>query len=412
MNRREFLGSTGVILGAASLSSRQHAQENSGALANDGNGRRIVVAGSGAMGGWTALFLAESGATVTLVDAYGPASSRAASAGETRLTRADYDDPLYGRMAVESYYEFERRNALWGDNLLVPTGQLLLAREDGIGSINRYAEVLAASGVEGVEILSTPEMEARWPQFGYNEIVAGLYTPGGNGATTIYARRATLAVAREFERAGGEIVQSRALPPAPSGDSIRVPLEDGGFLEADQVVYACGAWMSKLFPEIIAPKVRVERRDVFFIGSPAGNTSYSFPSFPAWAYLGFGYYGFPDLDGRGVKVAAPADRNSLDPDTDDRQANPYVARRAERFAREYLPGLAGQPIVETRVCQVDYTDDRDFIIDRHPEFNNVWLVAGGSGHAFKHGPSIGAHTADLLLDRPADQEMLSHFGLS
>lgn len=80
------------------------------------------------MGGWTALFLAESGATVTLVDAYGPASSRAASAGETRLTRADYDDPLYGRMAVESYYEFERRNALWGDNLLVPTGQLLLAR--------------------------------------------------------------------------------------------------------------------------------------------------------------------------------------------------------------------------------------------------------------------------------------------
>ena len=58
-----------------------------------------------------------------------------------------------------------------------------------------------------------------------------------------------------------------------------------------------------------------------------------------------------------------------------------------------LPGLRDAPVVETRVCQYENTPDGDFLIDRHPDFENVWLVGGGSGHGFKHGPALGEYVA-------------------
>jgi len=44
------------------------------------------------------------------------------------------------------------------------------------------------------------------------------------------------------------------------------------------------------------------------------------------------------------------------------------------------------PLLETRVCQYENTTDHNFIVDRHAANTNVWIVGGGSGHGFKHGP--------------------------
>jgi glycine/D-amino acid oxidase-like deaminating enzyme len=53
--------------------------------------------------------------------------------------------------------------------------------------------------------------------------------------------------------------------------------------------------------------------------------------------------------------------------------------------------LKDAPVTETRVCQYENTSNGDFLIDLHPEFDNVWLVGGGSGHGFKHGPVVGEY---------------------
>jgi glycine/D-amino acid oxidase-like deaminating enzyme len=37
------------------------------------------------------------------------------------------------------------------------------------------------------------------------------------------------------------------------------------------------------------------------------------------------------------------------------------------------------------------------LIDRHPDFDNVWLVGGGSGHGFKHGPAVGESASARIL---------------
>jgi len=72
-----------------------------------------------------------------------------------------------------------------------------------------------------------------------------------------------------------------------------------------------------------------------------------------------------------------------------------------------LPALRGAPIVETRVCQYENTSNGDFLIDRHPEAENVWFVGGGSGHGFKHGPAVGEYVAARVLDGAAGEPRFS-----
>jgi glycine/D-amino acid oxidase-like deaminating enzyme len=62
-----------------------------------------------------------------------------------------------------------------------------------------------------------------------------------------------------------------------------------------------------------------------------------------------------------------------------------------------FPALRDTPLIETRVCQYEQTPDGHFIIDRQPTNENVWLLGGGSGHGFKHGPAIGEMMANLIL---------------
>ena len=65
--------------------------------------------------------------------------------------------------------------------------------------------------------------------------------------------------------------------------------------------------------------------------------------------------------------------------------------------------MKGAPLVEARVCQYENSRDGHFIVDRHPGAPAVWLVGGGSGHGFKHGPAIGEMVAGLVLDdKPPD----------
>lgn len=413
MQRRDLLIAAGGALGAGGLAGGQGWLDAAPVKTSRARSSApaVIVVGAGAMGGWTALHLAEAGANVTLVDAYGAGNLRSASSGETRLLRADYVNPLYARMALASYAELLTRQAAWNENLLVPTGQLLLAGADKALEVDRLQATLAAVGVEGVERLSRDDLQRRWPQIAYAGIETALFTPGGPGATTVHARRTTLRAAKAFVEAGGRVVLGQAKAPSSGQSGISVPLSSGETLTGDVAVYACGAWMPRLFPDIIGPHVRVQRRDVFFFGTPAGDARFSHPQLPAWVFLGAGFYGFPDLDGSGFKVGPHPDLNPIDPDTDDRRPNAYVAERAERFLRERFPGLAGQPLVSSRVCQVGVTGSDDFIADRHPGMADVWLIGGDSGHAFKHGPAMGRDMARRILRGGGDPAYAEAFKL-
>jgi glycine/D-amino acid oxidase-like deaminating enzyme len=156
-------------------------------------------------------------------------------------------------------------------------------------------------------------------------------------------------------------------------------------------------------------KLFTPRRDVFFFGTPSGDDRFSYPHFPN--YSEEAYYGFPSIEGRGFKVCPVGELVAFDPDSDERIVSPYQVKRARDYLALRFPGLKDQPILETRVCQLEMSVDEHFIIDRHPELENVWLVGGGSGHGYKHGPVVGEYVAERVLGREGNPELESVFRL-
>jgi sarcosine oxidase len=151
---------------------------------------------------------------------------------------------------------------------------------------------------------------------------------------------------------------------------------------------------------------------VFFFGTPAGDPRFSDAHMPVWAdHRGNFLYGIPGSDRRGFKIADDTRGPEFDPTNGERTVNPETLRDIREYVAFRFPALKGAPLIETRVCQYEQTPDSHFIIDRHPASENVWLLGGGSGHGFKHGPAIGEMIAKLILknDEPPAMWRLNRF---
>jgi len=81
----------------------------------------------------------------------------------------------------------------------------------------------------------------------------------------------------------------------------------------------------------------------------------------------------------------------------EREISQEKLSAARAYLRMRFPAIADSPLLESRVCQYENSPDHNFILDRHPEAQNVWLVGGGSGHGFKHGPVMGEMVAEAVM---------------
>jgi monomeric sarcosine oxidase len=359
----------------------------------------VAVIGAGSFGGWTALHLLERGARVTLVDAWGPGNSRSSSGGETRVMRGTYGpDQPYTEMAARALKLWAKYEKRWKRQFLHRSGVLWMAsgRDDAFerGSV----EMLRAAKIKFQE-LSVPKMKKRWPQINFENIEWGIFEPDCGYLDT---RASCQAVVEAFIAAGGEYRQTavvRRVEASPYKDRPNIVLANESYLTADVYVFACGPWMGRLFPKTVRDLIRPTKQDVFFFGLPARDGIYfTDDHLPVWAdHRDHFYYGIPGSDRRGFKIAD----DTRGPDFDPTNGERIVSQETLKTVREYLafrfPALKDAPLIETRVCQYEQTPDSHFIIDRHPKNENVWLLGGGSGHGFKHGPAIGEMMAELIL---------------
>ena len=338
----------------------------------------VAVIGAGVFGAWTAHHLRQSGACVLLIDAWGAANARASSGGESRIIRMGYGaDEIYTRSAMRSLDLWQAFFRETGQPLFHQTGVLWTAAA-GDAYSEDTRRTLARCGAS-FELLMPAELEARFPQMRFAPGASGIFEPR-SGA--LMARRALQAVVEDAIRRGVEFARGAAAAPA-----------------AGVCVFACGPWLPKLFPELLGKRIVPTRQEVFFFGTPPGDVRFSPPAMPTWIDFSDprGPYGFPDLDGRGVKIALDQHGPPIDPDTADRLPSAEALAAARACLGERLPALRNAPLVEARVCQYENTSSGDFLIDRHPDRPNVWLVGGGSGHGFKHGPAVGEYAAARIL---------------
>lgn len=367
----------------------------------------VVVVGAGAFGGWTALSLLRRGARVTLLDAWGPGNSRASSGGETRVIRATYGPRLvYTRMAARALALWKEHERRWGRRLYHAIGVLWLVESD-----DQYEQaalpLLEQAGVP-FERLSGQEAARRYPQINCERVRWAIYEKDGGYLT---ARRACAAVLDGFLAEGGSYRQLAVAAPLPArGALASVALSDGSTLTADRFVFACGPWLGTLFPEVIGDRVRATRQEVFFFGTPAGDARFTEAALPVWADHGTRFmYGIPGNEWRGFKVADDTRGPAFDPGGGERVPSAAALQAARDYLAFRFPGLKGAPLLEARVCQYENSPDEHFIIDRHPGAANAWLVGGGSGHGFKHGPAVGELVARLVL---SDEAPDAQFGLA
>lgn len=378
---------------------------------------RIAVVGAGAFGGWTALHLLERGARVTLLDAWGPGNSRSSSGGETRVMRGTYGpDQPYTEMAARAlklWVQYERK---WKKQFLHRSGVLWMAsgRDDTFerGSV----ELLRTAKIPFGE-LSTPQMRKRWPQINFEGIEWGIFEPE---CGYLDARVSCAAVVEAFVRAGGRYRQATVMGDGLEDSPLRsLALSDGSRLKVDRSVFTCGPWLGRLFPRAVGNRVRATKQDVFFFGTPAGDSRFSDGQMPVWAdHRGRFRYGIPGSDRRGFKIADDTRGPDFDPTSGERVVTAETLKDIREYVGFRFPALKKAPLIETRVCQYEQTPDSHFIVDRHPANENMWILGGGSGHGFKHGPAIGEMMAELILndrqpraiwklDRFADKKDLS-----
>jgi sarcosine oxidase len=365
----------------------------------------VVVIGAGVFGTWTARHLQSAGFRVTLLDAYSPGHARSSSGDESRIIRCGYGaDELYSQFvkrSLELWREFEGRHYAQPP-IFHPCGVLWLAPGDD--AYTHATRRTLEHGGYPLTVLDAAALRTRYPHLVAGDIGTALLEPA---CGVIMARRAVRTLAADLASDGVRVLHT-AVAGLGSGRHVQsVRVAGGGEVGADHFVFACGAWLPSIFPELLGGVIRPTRQVVIYFGSPPGDNRFGPAHTPAWVDFPAGVYGVPDLEGRGVKVGIDRHGPLIDPDTGDRTLDDDSVRVARAWLARRFPALAHAPIVESRVCQYENTSSGDFLIDRHPDHDNVLIVGGGSGHGFKHGPAVGEYVAQLVASEAPVHERFS-----
>jgi glycine/D-amino acid oxidase-like deaminating enzyme len=333
-----------------------------------------LIVGAGVFGAALADRLVSEGFEVTLVDRFEPGDPRAESGGETRLLRYSHGPDDFYCASVG------RARATWVElGVLVECGMVWLARrEDGWEADSE--RVLRSQGV-AVERLEPGEAGRLFPSLAVGDLAFGLLEPeagvlrAGDGVRALVAR--ALEGGLRLER--GEA--------RPDGDRV---LLDGEALEADHLVWACGGWLAGLFGGLVG--LRVTRQSVvLFDAGPEWTT-------PAWIDFDASLYGHGLIEPYGMKVASDLEGEPTEPGLRPPSSDETLAA-AGAYLAERFPALAGAPVRSAPACHYSLTADGNFLFARHPEHEHVWLLGGGSGHGYKHGPAVAEHAAAVLAGK-------------
>ena len=346
----------------------------------------IIVVGGGIAGVMSALELQRGGEQVTLIDRWEPGHSRASSTDYNRMIRAiSGRDEFYTRWARDSRSRWLELQAETGQNLMYECGALILATKGHCHWEDATADTFDRVGVPFYK-LTPDDITARFPHFRVPDIEYALYEPE---AGMLMAHRCIITALNLFKTAGGTLKRGHV-----TTDAAERPMLDGQPLAADAIIIATGAWMAEMFPRTIKSITTVVGVNVLYTSTPDGSEQFDMANMPCWIDHGQGSFGMPSSEGCGIKAAVVIP-DKIDLDNDERLIRQECLARTRSYIRHRLPSLVGERVVDSKFNQIILTPDTHFILDWHPEHDNVLLAGGGSGHLFKHGPVFGSFAAGV-----------------
>jgi monomeric sarcosine oxidase len=351
----------------------------------------VIILGTGGVGSAAAYHLAKRGAKVLGIDRFAGGHDRGSSHGETRVIRQAYfEHPDYVPLLLRVYELWRELEAECGIDLLHQVGLLQVGPPEG--TVVRGVLQSAKLHDLAVDSLTAEETERRFPGFRVPAGSVGVFEPA---AGYLRVERCVLAHLAAAKLCGGELRSGIAAERwRAEGSGVRVITDQGDFAAAKLIITA-GPWAPQVLDGLGIP-LEVRRKHLYWF--PASDGRYHESSgCPTYLFeLPHGvFYGFPQIDELGVKVAEHSGGKIVaDPLTDRRVVDRADLSRVETFLANSLPGVGG-PVVHHSVCYYTMSPDEQFVVDRHPQHDNVLFAAGLSGHGFKFTSVLGEALADL-----------------
>jgi sarcosine oxidase len=354
-----------------------------------------IVVGIGGMGSASAYHLARRGQRVLGLERFGIPHAMGSSHGVTRIIRlAYYEHPSYVPLLQRSFELWRELQAGSGEQLLYVTGSID-AGPPGGGVFEGSLESCRVHGLPH-EVLSGAQVSDRFPAYRLPPDGLALFQPDGG---FLLPERCVVAHAEAARVQGAEIhTGERVRGWDALGDGIRV-WTDRGTYSADRLVLTAGAWASELVGPVLRGLAEPERQVLIWLAirRPELFTLERFPVFNVLVPEGR-FYGFPEFGVPGFKFGKYHHlAEQVDPEAVARVANAQDEATLRVFAERYFPDGAGETL-DTQVCMFTNSPDEHFIVDVHPEYRQVSIAAGFSGHGFKFCSVIGEIMADLALN--------------
>jgi len=353
-----------------------------------------IVLGIGGMGTATAYELARRGKRVLGIEQFGIPHELGSSHGETRIIRLAYSEhPSYVPLLRRAYELWRERERRAGERLLFITGGL----DVGTAGSETIVGSLRSCGEHGLahEVLDAAEVARRFPGYRLPADLMAVYQPDGG---FVLPERSIVVHAAAAQELGAEIHSGeRVIEWSPAGQGVEVRT-DRGVYGADRLIVTAGPWAAKCVPML--KRLAVAERQVMIWTAPLRPERFAvdvFPIFNMEAAEGR-FYGFPVYGVPGFKLGKYHHRRErTDPDGMDRECHPEDEAVLREGIRRYFPDADGATLA-MKTCLFTNSPDEHFILDVHPEWPQVAIAAGFSGHGFKFAPAIGEILADLALD--------------
>lgn len=351
---------------------------------------RNVVVGAGVAGSAAAYHLARRGEPALVVERFPLGHARGSSHGASRIIRHSYAEANFARLMPRAYRLWQELEAEAGTPLLTRTGGVS-ASPTGCDYVERVAASLAEIGVPHRRM--TPEVW-NWknPPFAIPSNASLVFEPD---AGMLAARKCVGALLNRAGNRGAEIRKETGIDRIDLEGTRPVLVGDGVRIEAERVIVAAGSWAARLLPALRGALTPTRQRVLYF---QADEPVYGVGRLPVFIWLGSeegdAFYGMPDVEGRGVKVARhfgpPTDPEVADESVDDE----YV-ESVRAFLRAFLPGLARAPVTATETCLYTMAPGEEFLVGAWPGRDDVLVASACSGHGFKFGILVGEVLADL-----------------
>lgn len=354
----------------------------------------VIVIGAGSMGMAAGYFLSKSGKSSLLLDSFNPPHDKGSHHGDTRIIRHAYGEgEEYVPLALKAQELWNDLEKATGKQLFLQTGVLNVGYEktDFIENIISSAKTHSLP----LEILDSSEVNKRWPGINLPDNYIGCFEP----TSGVLKCGECIGAYRELaEQHGATILtNSKVKELVVHDERVTVKTEDQTF-SADALVVSAGAWSGNLLSalDLNLPLNPVRKTFAWF---NASEDLYNYKQFPAFAFeTSQGqYYGFPSIDGAGLKVGRHDGGETINPDEAMREFSELEEDAADlkQFLHSYMPST--QQLKYGKSCMYTLTPDEDFIIDLHPNYSNVAIASGFSGHGFKFSSVVGQILSELII---------------